>query len=92
MYTLTIFKNPQKVSKMVANDLFLVSHHFNFGKNMKNHFPIGIFNEIWVIIGEYEYINIDEIKIVKGFSKVFYPLVEFCWKSYFPAPRKCYAN
>ena len=40
--------------------IYFVLHHFNFGKNE-------FFNEIWVIIGDYEYINIAEIKIVKVF-------------------------
>ena len=34
---------------------------------MKNTFPKEFFNEIWVIIGDYEYINIAEIKILTVF-------------------------
>ena len=59
--------------------IYFVSHHFNFGKNMKkkkkkkkNPFPKELFNEFWVLIEDYEYINIAEIKIVNFFFPYFY--------------------
>ena len=55
-------------------------------KIWKTTFPKEFLNEIWVIIGDYENINIAEIKIVT----VFFPpggiLVE---NHIFPHPRKC---
>ena len=49
---------------MVANDLFRFAS-FQFWQKYEKYFPKKFFNEIWVIIGDYEYINITEIKIVK---------------------------
>ena len=49
--------------KMAAKLPIFVSRHFDFGKNLKNNFSKGtFFNEIWLIIGDYEYINIAEIR------------------------------
>ena len=53
--------------------IYFVSHHFTFGKNMKNHFSKGVFQwnlsrDIW----DYEYINIAEIKIVMVFFFFFW--------------------
>ena len=53
------------VSQWRPNDRFL-SASFRFRqkfKKKKNTFPKEFFNEIWLIIGDYEYINIAEIKI-----------------------------
>ena len=69
---------------MQAKSLIKASHHFNFGKHLKERkknkqtnknkkkkktkqkkitFPNGFFNEIWFIIGVYEYIYITKIQI-----------------------------
>ena len=37
--------------------------HLTFGKQKKNPFPKDLFNEIWLKIGDYNYIYITEIKI-----------------------------
>ena len=43
-------------------------------KIWKTTFPKEFFNEIWVILGDYEYINIAEMKILKFFFfSFFYP-------------------
>ena len=34
-------------------------------QNLKNHFPKGIFNKIWLKVAEHEYIYIFEIKFEK---------------------------
>ena len=34
---------------------------FRFWSKFENHFPKGIFNEIWLRVGEHEYIYITEI-------------------------------
>ena len=59
--------------------IYFVSHHFHFGKNMKNHFSKGIFQ--WNLSHDYEYINIAVIKIIKVFFLFF--LVGFLWKIIF---------
>ena len=67
--------HPQKftVSKWHPNDQFLFCFiSILIGKNLKNLFSKRIFNEIWLIIGDHEYINIAEIKI----GTIFIP-VEF---------------
>ena len=46
---------------MTAKWQIFVSRHFDFGENLKNHFSKGIFNGIWLIIEDHEYINIAEI-------------------------------
>ena len=40
-----------------------ISRYFDFGENLKNHFAKGIFYEIWLKLGDHEYINIAEIKL-----------------------------
>ena len=81
IYTLktTIFKQkkkkytPQKftISKWHPNDQFLFWFiSILIGKNLKNLFSKRIFNEIWLIIGDHEYINIAEIKIATIFIPV----------------------
>ena len=74
--------------------IYFVSHHFNFGKNVKTHFQKEFVNDIWVIIGDYEYINIAEIKIVKPCFFFPPPPWDFSGKSYFPASPQMliYAN
>ena len=68
IYTLTIFKKqipPQKntVSKW-RSMIYFVSHHFNFGKNMKKHFSKGVFQ--W--------------NLSHGFSgKSYFPASPKCW-------------
>ena len=47
---------------------FFASHHFNFGKYFKTHFPKGFFNEICLVIGDYKYIYITEIEIANFYS------------------------
>ena len=47
---------------MAALYLIFISRHFDFGENLKNHFPIEIFNEIGFKLGDHENINITEIK------------------------------
>ena len=73
--------------------IYFVSHHFNFGKIWKTTFPEEFFNEIWVITGDYEYINIAEIKIVKVFFVLFCFVLFFSGgilveNPYFPASPK----
>ena len=58
-------------------------------KIWKTTLPKEFFNEIWVILGDYEYINIAEIKIVKVIFFIFFPWWDFSRKSYFPASPKC---
>ena len=59
---------------MAAKLPIFVSHHFDFGDNLKKKkkkkktFPQEFFNKIWLIIGDHEYINIAEIKIVNFYS------------------------
>ena len=36
---------------------------FDFGQYLKNHFPKGTFNEIWLKVEEHEYIYITEITV-----------------------------
>ena len=55
---------------MAAKLPIFISHHFNFCKNFKNYFPKGIFNEIWLIIRDYECIYNTEIKTEKKFTPV----------------------
>ena len=76
IYTLktTVFKQkkrPKKitVTKWPPNDRYSFrARCFDFGKNLKNTFPMKCFNEIWLIIGDHEYIKIPEIKIGNFYS------------------------
>ena len=45
-------------------------HHFIFGENLKkkNTFPKEFFNEMWLIVGDYKYFYITEIKIGNLYS------------------------
>ena len=45
-----------------------MSRHFDFGQNLKEHFSKGIFNEIWLKVGEHEWIYITEITFKKNHS------------------------
>ena len=56
------------VSKMAAKLPIFALRHFNFSENLKNHFSKGIFNEIWLIIGDYKYIYITETKFGNFYS------------------------
>ena len=51
--------------KMAAKLLIFISRHFDFGQNLKNHFPKWFFNEIWLKVGEHEYIYITELTFKK---------------------------
>ena len=81
IYTLktTIFKNKKKyenkitVSKGRPNNRLLFSVISILVKIWKNTFPKEFFNEIWLIIGKHEYIN---IAVTNG-------------QNIFPAPPKC---
>ena len=47
------------VSKWRPKNRFSFWRHFDFGENLKNHFPKGIFfNEIWLKLGDHEYITL----------------------------------
>ena len=70
IYTLTIFKKqipPQKKTNTVSKwrpMTYFVSHHLNFGKNMKKHFSKGVFQ--W--------------NLSHGFSgKSYFPASPKCW-------------
>ena len=69
IYTLTIFKKqippPKKIPFQNGRPMiYFVSHHFNFGKNMKNHFSKGVFQ--W--------------NLSHGFSgKSYFPASPKCW-------------
>ena len=55
--------------KMAATLPIFISRHFAFGQNLKKHFPKKkIFNEIWLKLGEHEYIYITEITFFKNYS------------------------
>ena len=43
---------------MAAKLPIFISRHFEFGENLKTTFPKEFSNEIWLIIGDYEYIYI----------------------------------
>ena len=43
----------------------LASRKKSRDKNLKNHFPEGVFNKIWFKVAEHEYINIFEIRYEK---------------------------
>ena len=47
---------------MAAKQPIFISYHFDFGENWINTFPKEFFNEIWLKLGDYKYINIAEIK------------------------------
>ena len=49
---------------MAAKEPIFISRHFDFGQNLKkkNTFPKEYFNEIWLKLGDPEYINFAEIK------------------------------
>ena len=72
---------------MAAKLPIFISSHFDFGENLKNHFPKNVFNEIWLTIGDYEYIYNTEIKIEK-----FYSCAALGAKQFFadpPSQKKC---
>ena len=48
------------VSKWRPNNTIFISRHFDVGQNLKKHFPKGIFNEIWLKVGEHKYIYFTE--------------------------------
>ena len=50
---------------MAAQKRVFVSQEQSRDQNLKNHFPNGFFNEIWIKVGEHEYIYISEIKFEK---------------------------
>ena len=50
--------------------MIFISRHFDFGQNLKNHFPKEFFNEIWLKVGEHEYIYITEITFLKNYSVI----------------------
>ena len=63
------------------------SRNFNFGRNLKQHFPKGIFHfikEIWLIIGDYEYIYIT--KINKKYIYIFLLMSDFRGENKILAP------
>ena len=65
---------------MAADWLIFVSHHFDFGVNLKPSFPKEFLNEIWLIIEDHEYFNIAEMKIWHFYSgRIFGPNI-------FPTP------
>ena len=39
------------VSEWRPNSPIFISRRFDFGQNLKNHFPKGIFNEMWLKVG-----------------------------------------
>ena len=47
---------------MAAKQQIFISRHFKFSKNLKNHFPKGIFQQNLAQLADYEDINIAEIK------------------------------
>ena len=51
-------------------DFYFASFRFwpKFEKKKKNTFPKEFFNEIWLKVGEHEYINITEITFKKNYS------------------------
>ena len=57
MYALSKIVIPEKNIKMLhrfkmaAKKLIFIPCHFDFDKNLKNHFLKGIFNEIWLKVG-----------------------------------------
>ena len=55
---------------MAAKLPIFIPRHFDFGKNLKkkNTFPKEIFDEIWLIIGDYKYIYMTEINIGNFYS------------------------
>ena len=50
---------------MMAKKQIFVSRKKSRDQNLKNYFPKGIFNEIWLKVEEHEYIYIFEIKFEK---------------------------
>ena len=40
--------------KMAAKWPIFILRHFDFGQNLKNHFPKEFFKEIWLKVGEHE--------------------------------------
>ena len=79
IYTLIIFqekKIPPKKKfrfKMVASGLIRFASFQFLQKYEKPFSQKNLFNETWVILGDYEYINIAVIKIVK-FVCLFFPM------------------
>ena len=50
---------------MAAKKQIFILRKKSCDQNLKNNFPNGIFNEIWLKVGEHEYIYIFEIKFEK---------------------------
>ena len=54
---------------MAAKSSIFISRHFDFGQNLKTTFPKEFFfNEIWLYVGEHEYIYITEITFKENYS------------------------
>ena len=53
--------------KMAAKYPIFISRHSNFGQIWKTTFPKEFSNEIWLKVGEHEYIYITEITFFKNY-------------------------
>ena len=65
------------VSKWRPNNRFLFRVISILAKIWKNAFPKEFFNEVWLKVGEHEYIYITEIKFWKNYSVLKWPPKQF---------------